>query len=88
MREKEIDKIYVDNVIKIYMDNILVHSKRRDCKVNESITMLHIRQLACCLDRLSRKGLSLKAKKTHLMLESVKFLGHIISKGIYINIYV
>lgn len=25
--------------IKIYMDDILIHSKRKDCKVNEAITM-------------------------------------------------
>eukprot|EP00944_MAST-04C_sp_MAST-4C-sp1_P015628 g15628.t1 len=65
-----------DLFIKIYMDDILIHSKRRDCRVNESIVMLHIRQLECTLGRLSKRGLSLKAKKTHLLLRKVQFLGH------------
>ena len=72
--------------IKIYMDDILIHSKRRDCRVNESVAMLHIRQLECTLGRLSKRGLSLKAKKTHLLLRKVHFLGHEISeKGLSPN---
>lgn len=72
--------------VKIYMDDILIHSKRSDCRVNESVTILHIRQLECTLGRLSKRGLSLKAKKTHLLLRQVQFLGHEVSeKGLSPN---
>eukprot|EP00944_MAST-04C_sp_MAST-4C-sp1_P004877 g4877.t1 len=62
------------------MDDILIHTRKQDKKNNETIAEVHLKQLKCVLHRLSAKGMSLKAKKTRLLLKELKFLGHIINK--------
>jgi len=56
----------------VYLDDIIVF-----CDTPEN----HVKALGEALTRLSRAGVSLKAKKCQLFLTSVEYLGHIIFPG-------
>lgn len=60
-----------DRIIVIYLDDLIVYSKRRKH---------HLRDLGIVLDQCRHNGISLNPKKIMFFVEERKFLRHIISK--------
>ena len=64
-------KDYLDKFVIMFIDDILVYSK------NEKEHEQHLRAV---LQRLREKQLYAKFKKCELWLETISFLGHVVSK--------
>nr|KYP39237.1 Retrovirus-related Pol polyprotein from transposon 17.6 [Cajanus cajan] len=63
---------YLDRFVVVFIDDILVYSKTRE---------EHAEHLRIVLQTLKEKQLYAKLSKCEFWLESVNFLGHVISKG-------
>ena len=60
-----------DRIIVVYLDDLIVYSKRRKH---------HLRDLEKVLIRCRQHGISLNPKKSVFFVENGKLLGHIVSK--------
>nr|KYP50646.1 Retrovirus-related Pol polyprotein from transposon 17.6 [Cajanus cajan] len=63
---------YLDRFVVVFIDDILVYSKTRE---------EHVENLRIVLQTLKEKQLYAKLSKCEFWLDSVNFLGHVISKG-------
>nr|KYP37777.1 Transposon Ty3-I Gag-Pol polyprotein [Cajanus cajan] len=63
---------YLDRFVVVFIDDILVYSKTRE---------EHVEHLRIVLQTLKEKQLYAKLPKCEFWLDSVNFLGHVISKG-------
>nr|KYP41435.1 Retrovirus-related Pol polyprotein from transposon 17.6 [Cajanus cajan] len=63
---------YLDRFVVVFIDDILVYSKTRE---------EHVEHLRIVLQTLKEKQLYAKLSKCEFWLDSVNFLGHVISKG-------
>ncbi|KAE9617788.1 putative nucleotidyltransferase, Ribonuclease H [Lupinus albus] len=62
---------YLDSFVVVFIDDILVYSRNRE---------EHAKHLRVVLDLLKRNQLHAKLSKCDFWLESVNFLGHVISR--------
>nr|KYP39502.1 Retrovirus-related Pol polyprotein from transposon 17.6 [Cajanus cajan] len=63
---------YLDRFVVVFIDDILVYSKTRE---------EHVEHLRIVLQTLKQKHLYAKFSKCEFWLDSVNFLGHVISEG-------
>lgn len=71
----------------IYIDDWLIHFRPEvDDEPGRDPVLVHLDQVEVWLNKLSKAGLALKAKKTRLVLRQVRFLGHVVSnEGMMMN---
>jgi len=70
-------KYFLFKFIVVYQDDIKVYSKKR----SDHISHLHV-----TFDRCQKLGISLNPKKSFMGMFEAKLLGHIVSKGVRIDL--
>ena len=71
----------------IYIDDWLINYRPEvDDEPGRDPVLVHLDQVEVWLNKLSKAGLALKAKKTRLVLRQVRFLGHVVNnEGMMMN---
>ena len=65
----------------VYMDNIMIHTKRRKDKTEEQHLQQHCKLVHKMLDKLEANDLYLKPEKCAFEQDEIKYLGVIVGKG-------
>ena len=67
--------------ISVYMDNIIIHTKRRKDETEEQHLRQHCKLVHEMLDKLEANNLYLKPEKCAFKQEEIEYLGVIVGKG-------